>query len=311
MITARFRRRIATILGFAAIALVAQPLATPPASSAATASSVLAQLMVAPEIRTGYQRSLFPHWLDADGNGCDTRRDVLVTEALTAPTDCRSNLGVWRSVYDGRLFEDASGLDVDHVVALAEAWDSGARKWTTNRRAAFANDLNSPWSLVAVSASSNRQKSDKDIAGWNAPTEEGRCFLAVGTVITKWRWSLSVDRRERDALSKQIAACGNPSVTLPKKYRESELPITPKHSGQPAVPAPSTSPTPIASPVAPSLGSVAPVDGQCTGQHPVKGNKGSEWIYHLPGSTYYDRTYAEMCFASAETAQAAGFRAPR
>jgi hypothetical protein len=296
-----------------AFALAAATFATtlPAAASSTTASGVLAQIPVATEVRTGYQRSLFPHWLDADGNGCDTRREVLLVEALTAPADCRSNSGVWRSVYDGLRFDDATRLDIDHVVALAEAWDSGARKWTTARRAAFANDLNSPWSLVAVSASSNRQKSDKDITGWNATTTEGRCFLAVATVITKWRWSLTVDRRERDALAKQITTCGNPTVTLPKKYQDSEVPVTASPGGQPVV-TPSPEPSTVTPPIKPpSGGSVAPVAGQCAEPYPVKGNEGSDRIYHLPGSTYYSRTYAEVCFASAEAAQAAGFRAPR
>jgi hypothetical protein len=291
---------------FAVLALLA-PLFTLPApgpatAAPATASAVLAELVTADEVRAGYQRSLFPHWLDTDGDGCDTRREVLVAEAVTAPADCRSNAGVWSSVYDGKRFTDARKLDVDHVVALAEAWDSGARKWTTTRRAAFANDLTSPWSLVAVSAASNRSKSDKDISAWNASTTDGRCFLVVATVITKWRWSLSVDRRERAGLAKQITACGNPAVELPAKYTDGEAgPATPAVPSAPSVP--STT-------VTPGTAVAAPVAGQCDAAFPVKGNVTENRIYHLPGSTYYERTYAEFCFASTEAAQAAGFRAP-
>lgn len=302
---------------FAVLALLAPLFTLPTVGSAAasptTTSAVLAELVTADEARSGYQRSLFPHWLDADGDGCDTRREVLVAEALTAPSDCLSNAGVWRSVYDAKRFTDARKLDVDHVVALAEAWDSGARKWTTARRAAFANDLNSPWSLVAVSATSNRAKSDKDITAWNASTTEGRCFLVVATVITKWRWSLSVDRRERAGLAKQISTCGNPVVSLPAKYSDGEPVAAP-----PSAPsAPSTPNAPVAPVTPPSIpGSpgpaevAAPLAGQCDITFPVKGNVTENRIYHLPGSTYYDRTYAEFCFASPEAAQAAGFRAP-
>jgi len=115
---------------------------------------LLAMLTVATEDRTGYDRSLFRHWIDADGDGCNTRREVLIDEAVVPPTvggGCSLIGGRWVSLYDGLVLTDAGKLDIDHVVALAEAWDSGASAWSADRRMRFANDLDVGWSLIAVS----------------------------------------------------------------------------------------------------------------------------------------------------------------
>ncbi|MFG2697226.1 hypothetical protein [Kitasatospora sp. NPDC048407] len=84
-------------------------------------------LPVAPEDRTGYERTKFRHWIDADKNGCNTRAEVLIAEAVTAPAigaGCALTGGTWLSKYDDLVLADAKLLDVDHVVPLAEAWDS-------------------------------------------------------------------------------------------------------------------------------------------------------------------------------------------
>lgn len=185
------------------------PLATVPSGSI-TLADLLALLSTAPEQRAGYDRSLFRHWIDADGDGCDTRREVLIEESLTTVTvsaTCSSSGGSWVSLYDGLVFTDASGLDIDHVVALAEAWDSGAFGWSADRRERFANDLGASWSLIAVSASSNRTKSDQDPADWLPPTASYLCPYLADWIAVKVRWSLAVDTRERDALTSLIAGC--------------------------------------------------------------------------------------------------------
>lgn len=84
---------------------------------------------MAGEVRTGYDRALFPHWIDADGDGCDTRREVLIAEAVEPPSigaGCYLTGGRWLSLYGGIETTDPGTFDLDHVVALAEAWDSGA-----------------------------------------------------------------------------------------------------------------------------------------------------------------------------------------
>ncbi len=177
---------------------------------------LLAMLETAPEDRTGYDRSLFRHWIDADGDGCNSRREVLIAEAVVPPTvggGCSLVGGGWLSAYDGLVFTDASDLDIDHVVALGEAWDSGASAWSPDRRMAFANDLEVPWALIGVSAASNRSKSDEDPADWLPPDADDLCPFISAWIAVKVRWELSVDQRERDALSDLVAEC--PGARMP------------------------------------------------------------------------------------------------
>jgi hypothetical protein len=286
------------------------------ASTGTTAATTLAKLRVVAEPqRVGYDRELFPHWLDQDADSCDARAEVLLEESLKAvrkSAGCRLHNGSWKSIYDGVSYSTPTGLDIDHVVALAEAWDSGASTWSQQDRSAFANDLGSPWSLVAVSARSNRMKSDLDAADWQPSTKYGRCWLATATVITKWRWSLSVDPAEREALLRQIRACPASRVNLPLKIN-----LTPSPTGvdletktPTPMPSDSSSPTPgndVRVKVSPSH------QGNCPTTHPVKGNINStgERIYHLPTSTYYTRTRAESCFSDTTAAEIYGFRPPR
>jgi pimeloyl-ACP methyl ester carboxylesterase len=172
--------------------------------------SLLARLIVAPENRTGYNRDLFVHWIDADGDGCDTRREVLIEEAVAAPwvlPGCQLVGGSWFSLYDGLPFLNAGGLDIDHLVPLAEAWDSGASSWSADRRQAFANDLGVPWSLIAVSATSNRQKSDQDPADWMPQRVTEDCAYVADWIAVKVRWSLAVDPREHDTLITLASGC--------------------------------------------------------------------------------------------------------
>jgi hypothetical protein len=196
------------------------PSAFPPSSpvwgAETTLAGLLGLLVTSPENRTGYDRSLFRHWIDADGNGCDTRREVLIDEAIVAPTvggGCSLTGGEWLSAYDGLVLTNASQLQIDHVVALAEAWDSGASAWTADRRMRFANDLDVTWSLIAVSASSNQSKSDHDPAEWLPPNPGDLCPFVSAWIAIKVRWQLSVDQRERDALTGLVSEC--PSSRMP------------------------------------------------------------------------------------------------
>jgi hypothetical protein len=187
----------------------ASPIASEPAGSLSLAE-LLARLPNAPERRTGYNRSLFVHWIDADGNGCDTRREVLIDESLSKVTigpSCTISGGSWLSLYDGLFFTNPSLLDIDHMVPLAEAWDSGAYGWSADRRMRYANDLDVPRSLIAVSASSNRSKGDQDPADWLPPSSSDVCAYLGDWLAVKVRWSLSVDSDERAALSADLTSC--------------------------------------------------------------------------------------------------------
>ncbi|MFE1165814.1 HNH endonuclease family protein [Nocardiopsis sp. NPDC058789] len=199
------------LVALAAVPLTAALLAPAPAYAAATPlADAIAALTVAEESRTGYDRSLFPHWVDADRNGCHTRAEVLIEEAEIAPEvgdRCRLTGGEWFSYYDGRTLTEAGSLDIDHMVPLAEAWDSGASEWSTNQRRDFANDLDEPVALVAVSAASNRSKADRDPAEWLPPAEEVHCRYVTEWTTVKTRWSLSVDEAELEALNTVADTC--------------------------------------------------------------------------------------------------------
>ena len=218
----------------------ATPASPRPSGTLEPLSALLALLRVAPEDRSGYDRSLFVHWIDADGDGCDTRREVLIAEAIVAPTvgaGCSLSGGRWLSLYDGLTFTDPADLQIDHVVALAEAWDSGASAWTPERRRDFANDLGEPWPLIAVSASSNQSKSDSDPADWVPPAATAECPFVSAWIATKARWNLAVDPRERDALATDIGDCPG-----------SEMPYDPApaagQSGGSSTPGPTTASSP-------------------------------------------------------------------
>ena len=138
-----------------------------------TALSVLATIAVQNEYKTGYSRSLFKHWTDANGNGCDTREEVLIAESQSKPQvdayGCKVIEGDWLSPYDNVMHTNPSDLDIDHMVPLKEAWDSGAWNWTAAQRQTFANDLSDPRALIAVTAGQNRSKSDRDPSNWIPP----------------------------------------------------------------------------------------------------------------------------------------------
>jgi hypothetical protein len=173
-------------------------------------ATLLSQLTLAPERGDGYDRDLFRHWVDDDGDGCNARREVLIAEAVNRPQvsgDCDLVGGSWYSVYDGVTTTDPSDFDIDHVVALKEAWDSGAYAWTASQRRAFANDLANPEALIAVSASSNRSKSDKDPADWLPPNQSYHCTYIEHWMKVKIFWKLSVDEREFQAIRRVSAGC--------------------------------------------------------------------------------------------------------
>lgn len=180
--------------------------------------AAIASLPVAVESRAGYERTSFKHWVDADHDGCDTREEVLTAEATrkaTTGAGCAITSGTWYSYYDDKTLTDDSALDIDHMVPLAEAWDSGASKWDADRRRSYANDLGDKRSLIAVSATSNRSKSDQDPAEWMPPNQAARCRYLTEWVATKLRWGLSVDAAERDALNRNAHGCTGEVSTQP------------------------------------------------------------------------------------------------
>jgi hypothetical protein len=213
------------LLGTAACgpAVASQPAAaaTDSASSAPTAADVLAGLPVkgrAP--MTGYDRDRFgPAWTDVDRNGCGTRDDVLARdlpdEVLKAGTgDCVVLSGTLADPYTATTIAfvkgDGTSVDVDHVVALGNAWATGAFGWDDARRTALAND---PLNLLAVDFSANRQKGDGDAATWLPANRGFRCDYVARQVAVKSAYGLWVTAAERDAMGRVLTGC--PDQRLP------------------------------------------------------------------------------------------------
>lgn len=126
-------------------------------------------------------------------------------DVVTSST-CAATSGRWYSAYDGVWNDAASDVDIDHVVALAEAWRSGASAWTTSRRQEFANSLGDG-QLIAVTDKVNVAKSDHDAAHWQPPLASYRCMYAKQVVNVKYRWGLSMDQGEKTAISSMLATC--------------------------------------------------------------------------------------------------------
>jgi hypothetical protein len=172
-------------------------------------------LKVTPESRTGYVRAKFKHWVGV-GNGCDSRKAVIISEALVQPkveSGCKIIGGEWNSIYDNVKVIDAGKLDVDHMVPLAEAWDSGASAWDDKKRELYANDQTDKIHLIAVTGSSNRSKSDRDPSEWMPSNKAYHCQYITNWISIKIRWSLSVD--EKELLAIKSIKCPKRKITIP------------------------------------------------------------------------------------------------
>jgi hypothetical protein len=190
--------------------------------SARRAEDVLATLAVKGRgPKTGYARDQFgAAWADVDRNGCDTRddvlnRDLVAKEWRPGTHGCVVVAGVVHDPYTGRRLvfakADAAAVQIDHVVALSDAWQKGAAQWDGSRRLEFAND---PLNLLAVDGPTNAQKGDGDAATWLPPQRSYRCRFVARQVAVKAKWRLSVTQAEHDAITRVLARC--PEQRVPR-----------------------------------------------------------------------------------------------
>ena len=189
-----------------------------------TGKALLGKLTVRDEHTRGYDRDKFQYASDADGDCQDTRAEVLQQESLVPVTfssssRCWVDSGEWVSWYDGRTWSDDDDLEIDHVVALSEAWKSGAWRWKDARLARYGNDLAFAWSLDAVTGEVNQKKSDHDPAEW-LPRKSVRCKYARHWVAIKYRWKLSIDQAEKKKLSGILTGtCGATKLVVPARAK--------------------------------------------------------------------------------------------
>lgn len=177
-------------------------------------SIYLSEIIIKNEVRKKYDRKSYQHWIDYDKNGCDTRREVLFAESIIPLKSCKDFIGKWLSIYDNKIITNARELDIDHLVSLAEADRSGGYLWDNERKKRFANDLDFEYSLVAVSATSNREKSDKDSSSFKP--KFGLCEYTYGVIAVKWRWDLTIDKKELFAINENLATCEDKIIKISK-----------------------------------------------------------------------------------------------
>jgi len=192
----------------------------PPASSANLASTALGTLPIkgrAP--KTGYSRNQF--WGDwANSNGCSSREHILARDLtqvkLRSTTDCTVLTGVLNDPYTGKSIQftrgpDTSGaVQIDHVVAIGDAWQKGAQQLSFTERVQLYND---PLELLAVDGPTNEQKGDGDAATWLPPNKSYRCRYVARQIAVKVRYRLWVTQAEHDAMQRVLGSC--PAQQLP------------------------------------------------------------------------------------------------
>ncbi|RIX28244.1 excalibur calcium-binding domain-containing protein [Amnibacterium setariae] len=202
------------------------------------ASALLGKLRVGAETRgASYSAKRFPQRVDANRDGETTRTEVLKTESTKRATVHRDTVrsGRWRSPYDGRVVRSPKKVVVDHLVPLQEAWTSGAAGWSTKKRTAFANDLGYGPALVAISPQAHRAKGSKEPTAYLPSAASYRCAYVKDWIAVKSRWGLSVDAKERTALTTDLATyCANPFVAKPGKPNLTALVGKPKPKAKPA-----------------------------------------------------------------------------
>nr|WP_308050679.1 HNH endonuclease family protein [Streptomyces sp. TRM72054] len=183
--------------------------------------------------KTGYDRDRFGSpWADTDSNSCDTRDDILkrdLDDVEFSDGSCKVASGTLDpDPYTGKdvtFMRGRSQVDIDHVVALSDAWQKGAQQWDPSKRIAFAND---PLNLIAVDASTNRAKGDGDTATWLPPNRSYRCVYVAAQVAVKKKYGLWVTSAEKSAMTRVLSDCpgqrlptgGNPTQAPPRFHAD-------------------------------------------------------------------------------------------
>ena len=168
--------------------------------------------------KTGYARSQFPHWSDPDRNGCDARNDTLKRDLTqisfkSGTRDCKVLTGQLLDPFSDKIISFSSAksmIDIDHVVALSNAWQTGAAYFDKTKRAAIAND---PLNLIAVDAKLNRQKGDGDAATWLPPLKSYRCDYVARQIAVKAKYGLWVTQPEKGAIIKLLEKCEGQKIS--------------------------------------------------------------------------------------------------
>ena len=226
----------------------AKPAPTSPPATPHTAKGDAADILDTLPVKgrapkVGYDRDLFPHWLDGP-SGCPADVDAVKAAAsVELAGTCKIAAASLTDPYTGDALSwsgsRAGVVDVDHVVALGDAWQKGAQAWDAGKRARFAND---PLNLAAVSASANRAKGDGDAATWLPPRKAYRCQYVARQVRVKVAYGLWVTQAEKDAIVRVLDSCdGSGPTRAPTPTRTPKRTVAPSPSRTtPDAPEPAT-----------------------------------------------------------------------
>ena len=183
-----------------------------------------------------YDRDDWKHWVDADGDCQDARNEVLIAESRTAVayrTDrkCKVEAGEWLTPYSNSIITDPSKLDIDHMVPLGNAHDSGASNWSDQRKERYANYLEDTQHLIAVTASANRSKGARGPDQWKPEDQTYWCQYAVDWITIKSTWKLTVTQQEHTALVQLLNTCAQrPELMV---SQQSQVQPTPRPTSNP------------------------------------------------------------------------------
>ena len=185
-------------------------------------------IRVAAETDQPYDRDYFGYPADLNSSGCDTRDEVLITDSqvpvTTGTSQCDVTAGQWYSPYDGVLTDDPGHIQIDHVVALSEAWDSGAR-WDQGAAIEFANAVSDDDNLQVASRASNLRKSDSDPAEWLPDNSDAVCWYVTTWSQIKIGWDLAMDESEYATVTSILASCTASESTVPVNVIENRIAI--------------------------------------------------------------------------------------
>ena len=189
--------------------------ALPTATSTGAATVLRVTVSAIPATLPDYDRNHWKHWTDADRDCQDARNEVLIAESRTTVayrTDrkCRVTTGEWLAPYSNTIVTDPGRLDVDHMVPLGNAHDSGAWQWSANQRERYANYLEDPQHLIAVTASANRSKGARGPNQWKPEDRTYWCQYATDWITIKSTWELTVTQTELAGLNQMLSTCDEP-----------------------------------------------------------------------------------------------------
>ena len=222
-----------------------------------------------------YSRQDWKHWIDDDHDCQDARNEVLIEESLNTVTfrtgsSCRVATGQWLAPYTNTVVTDPGKLDVDHMVPLGNAHQSGAWGWPAERKELYANYLEDAQHLIAVTTSANRSKGARGPDQWKPEDRSYWCQYAINWASIKSTWNLTVTEPEHRALAEMLATCDNPHALMVVDDDAPAAPSAPSATSTPVPPQPRM-PTPL-----PATTTYASCDAaQAAGEARIQGSNGN------------------------------------